>query len=191
MVKFIASILLLFSVEVSAATKFDLRIVGPINPDLRPAITLLKAHEGSKEVPVRIYLNSPGGRVDIMEELIWVIDSLKESGYTVNCVIDRAISAAFIISSSCDNRFAFADSVFMYHEIWMFYPKPLNLKKLKELIVELEDMQAFWDTFVRKHFKVSDEVFRYMKEREVFLSAAQMKKLSPEWITVWELKNGK
>jgi len=59
-----------------------------------------------------IYIDSPGGSVFAGLE---VVKAIQNSGKTVTCVANMAISMAFTIFQQCHNRYITADAVLMQH----------------------------------------------------------------------------
>ena len=66
---------------------------------------------------VFIYLNSPGGIVTEGMRFIQVMKSLEQSGKTINCIVDKGASMAFVIFQNCQNRYIIDGSFLMQHQI--------------------------------------------------------------------------
>lgn len=66
---------------------------------------------------VNVYIDSTGGDVAIMMDIVYVIMSLKDKGYKFECKAKEAMSAAFTILQLCDKRILFKNSNLMQHQV--------------------------------------------------------------------------
>jgi len=64
-----------------------------------------------------IFLSTNGGSVTAGLKLINTIKDLENSGITVNCIADTAISMGFVIFQSCSNRMVLPHSTLMQHQM--------------------------------------------------------------------------
>lgn len=85
-------------------------LVGQIDDDsVRPVIRTLE-----RNAPITwIYINSPGGYVSSMHDLI---DAMEDYDGVIKCKVDRrAMSAAAVILLACDEKYVTDNAVIMFH----------------------------------------------------------------------------
>lgn len=91
-------------------------VVGEREIDEGLAELKLYASGEKKTNQVTLLINSPGGSVDTMHELSKAMDEIRARKTEVRCVVgSMAASAAFMILLHCDTRYAFPDSLLLYH----------------------------------------------------------------------------
>lgn len=99
-----------------------------------------------KENELNIFINSPGGSVMEGLRIVSYIEMLNNN-IRVNCIADFAASMAFIITQSCQNRYALKSSILMQHQMSLMNRGNLfNLNNYMEMInnmnVDLDKSQA-------------------------------------------------
>jgi ATP-dependent Clp protease protease subunit len=90
-----------------------------------------------------IFLSTNGGSVTAGLKLINTIKDLENSGITVNCIADTAISMGFVIFQACGTRYVLDHSLLMQHQASLGLPpmKIANLlSTLKGILGQLDEM---------------------------------------------------
>ena len=98
-----------------------------------------KVVEYSSKFPeVFLIINSPGGSVPLMEQLINSIEIAQARGVKVSCIVGvYAASAAYNILDRCDNRYAFSSSKLLFHPIRVMAEGTVTAPQAAELAFEL------------------------------------------------------
>jgi len=171
------------------AIKFDTRIDGDITMENQIEVAKLWSHISKKPTVLRIYINTNGGRVDVAMQYLEAITALKKKGFTINCVVDKAISAGFLILSQCTNRFGWRDSILLHHNPWFWYNGPLNLPIIESFTEMLQQLGQQLDALVRLTFKPNDSIFRYIRDNDIAFNPVLANHWSPGFFhTIWDTK---
>jgi hypothetical protein len=94
---------------------------------LTPQIILL---QNQNRNPITVYIDSPGGRVDLMETLLTLLGA-SDQDFTEPCrlitvAISRAASAAADLLSSGDYALAYPETAVLYHGVRLSEERPLT-----------------------------------------------------------------
>ena len=114
---FLLLILLLGGSSIIASTfsgrQVEFQFHGPVTLDLAEKFRLFMKKVGRFDT-ITIHIDSPGGRVDAMNKMMYYMEKYKD--HRITCVVDRyAASAAANIALMCPNK-EFADSaMFVFH----------------------------------------------------------------------------
>ncbi len=143
------------------------------------------AHENAHRT-ILVRINSPGGSVTVLEELEVQFTKLKLKNVTVNCLIDGvAASAAFMILSSCDSRYAFVDTQLLFHPpaafISEYSGRAGDLKELADELTET-DRQIYEKLLLVLPKDIVDRFYPL----NIFWSAQHFVKitLDPNWLVL-------
>jgi len=93
---------------------------------------------------INIYIDSPGGGyTQETQSMIAYMEYLKLNGTTLRCVVGNiAASLATVILSHCNERYAFAHSVIMFHGARFRGQDGLNAVEAERLAAELHRLDA-------------------------------------------------
>lgn len=137
-------------------------VVGPIGQST--ASDFISALTSIQTKSVTIYLDSPGGSVIAGNSMI---EAMRSSGKTTNCVAKFAASMAFGILQACDNRYLTRDGIIMQHTMsYMVGGAAPQNRSLVGLFQRIEDEM---DRFQAERLEVSLEEFRYKTIRDYWL----------------------
>ncbi len=117
-------------------------IFGAITPwQTGGAVVTLRDAVASDAKVIYILINSPGGYVDVSDEIIKLIEEAKKKGKATVCVGGKLLaSAAFNIYTHCTHRKAFKDSMMLFHPIRALIEGALTARDAMSLADELEFM---------------------------------------------------
>lgn len=110
-----------------------------------------------KENEINIFINSPGGSVMEGLKIVSYIEMLNEN-IRVNCIADFAASMAFIITQSCQNRFALKSSILMQHQMSLMNRG--NLFNLNNYMEMINDMNVYLDKSQASRINMSYDEFK-------------------------------
>lgn len=127
-----------------------------------------------RDKELNVFITSPGGSVMEGMKIVDHISMLKDNDIVVNCIADFAASMAFVITQSCDNRYALSSSILMQHQMSLSANGPIeNLHNYLELINninnDLDSMQA-------TKMKMKEEEFKNNILNDWWLTANEAKK---------------
>jgi ATP-dependent protease ClpP protease subunit len=94
---------------------------GMVNAEMVvPAAQKIEQLSNDPEIEnIDIFINSPGGEVETGIILISAFDLAKARGKTVRCAVGiMAASMAMHFLGQCDERFAFKNTLLLFHEIY-------------------------------------------------------------------------
>ena len=124
--------------------------------------------------PIRIYINSPGGKVIPSLSLISAIESSKTPILTY--CLGQAASAAAVILLSGHRRFAQKYSTVMIHE--MSGGCHGSVQDQKEFVMDSETLQKMYDEIITGNTKIKQAKLNevYLHKRDWTLTSADMLK---------------
>ena len=119
-------------------------IRGPIDgmSSARVIDQLLRAQH---EKELYVYIISPGGSVLNGMEIVRTMRSLSDSGVSIKCVADTALSMGFVIFQYCPVRYVTMSSVLMQHQMNMGIRGPIN--QVVNYISFIKSIEESVDTF--------------------------------------------
>ena len=167
-----------------SAWGFHAKLDSTIDTHVRAEVAKLQSLKGTPVKTIRILIDTPGGRIDILNEIHQVVTDLKAEGKTVDCFIRKAYSAGFLLANACSERYACPQSTFMWHEGWFYYSGPISFSVAAQFMLAMLELQTEVDKVARETFKTTDEVFEYLKSHEVIFTAPEANHYSPGWITI-------
>lgn len=93
------------------------RVIGGISPTLAKTVTThIRELVRSGTTNIDIIIDSTGGTINAAEEIIAEMHNAQALGITLKCYVQRkAMSAGTMILTECDERYAEASSVIMWH----------------------------------------------------------------------------
>jgi ATP-dependent protease ClpP protease subunit len=100
-----------------------LHLVHEIVPEILPVLRKEMAATADKPGDRVVVIHSPGGSVNVGEEIWKMLEREREAGHRIVCVVSQAAySMAFNILTRCDLRLAVPDAVLMFHRISTIMP---------------------------------------------------------------------
>lgn len=146
---------------VTVSKDMEVRIDGPIQnlvAEVKKVNDLVQA--GHRDI--RISISSPGGRIDVMNDFIRVMETAKYHGVKFTCtVVDMAASAAVVILSQCDRRYAKYGAQIMWHSASIMKLARMNEANVGKLLnfflitnetIWADTRKFFWPSYFIKHF---------------------------------------
>lgn len=115
---------------------------------------------------VYVYINSPGGSVP---SLLDMIKSMKASKKNFTCVAKTAYSAGFILLQYCDNRYMLSDGMIMTHFSWVIIND--TIEGAYEFIMQYYTIEKQLDEYVSNRLKMSVCAYKALKARDLYMNA--------------------
>lgn len=158
-------------------------IHGAIGDNTRPVIAQLinsRSHE------IVISINSPGGSGEVALEFVEAIQRLSDNGVSITCKTQQGVaSAAFIMYAACPKRKATGTSKMLWHRGYIYIQGYVQgLAITQKDMSDMFEAQKKYDALVRTGFHVSDDVFYYLRDKEVLFSAEQANSYSPGFVEI-------
>lgn len=139
--------------------------------------------DGTKRLHIDI--DSPGGYVHVMMNIMNAMDYARQHGVTIVCTVTgQAASAAFMIFNHCSERYAYQLANLMWHSVGLYLDGPYNLVSLRALVSSLEAIQYWGNTMIQAQLKLDPTFFAEMWLTELTLTAPQLKALAPHYLDV-------
>ena len=162
-----------------------LRIFGEVNSGIiSKANTILDMSEKSKD-PIYLVINSPGGSVIAGLQVISAMRIVRHRGVTIKCVVPMmAASMAFQIFAECDERYAFDNSLLLWHPIRVFMQGPLTPKEAKDIARMMELYEKHMVDVLLDRLDISREVFDYHYYSETLHLGIGLKEIAPGFLTL-------
>lgn len=104
-------------VEVKAAR--TIKVVGEIGQSsIGIANSLMTLAEADGKEDINLLINSPGGMVMAGGIILQAMEAVQQRGIKINCIVPiMAASMAYTIFHHCDRRYAFQNSLLLFHPI--------------------------------------------------------------------------
>lgn len=128
-----------------------------------------------KDEEVNIFINSPGGSVMEGLKIVSYIEMLNNN-IRVNCIADFAASMAFIITQSCQNRYALKNSLLMQHQMSLMTRG--NLFNLNNYMDMINDMNVELDKTQAQRINMTYEEFKDRITNDWWLYGSQAKEMN-------------
>ena len=126
----------------------------------------------SKEITMLI--NSPGGSVTTGMIMVDSMRQAKARGVRFRCLSTvLAASMAYIILAECDNRYAFSNTLLLWHEISL----SVRGAKIRDLYVTLPpilELQDRVDSDLKSFMQISDSFYQKHSHAETMWSASEL-----------------
>lgn len=129
----------------------------------------------NKEEEINIFINSPGGSVMEGLKIVSYIEMLNDN-VKVNCIADFAASMAFIITQSCQNRYAMKSSILMQHQ--MSLSNRGNLFNLNNYMEMINDMNVDLDKSQAERINISYDEFKQRITNDWWLYGSKAKEMN-------------
>lgn len=185
------SLFILSSVPAMAGPVIDMtgtrliRIEGQVGPDIMAsAIKMDELSSASKE-PINIVINSPGGSVFAGIQMVEAIHIAQNRGVKVRCAVSTmAASMAFIILSECDERYAFSNSLLLFHpaSVGIMFGV-LRAEQARAIAEDLEAINDDMSDLMKAAMGVNDffqeQWYRYHFNKETLWTAKRLAKEAP------------
>ncbi len=163
-------------------------INGPIDfqgnhgSDIHGIVKHLYAFGEENSKPVTVFLDSPGGLMFEGIPVVGALASLKEKEIKVICVsTGLTASMAAMIFMTCSQKIAYPNAMFLWH-----YPYVMGFDGKKRFDPEMNKHSL---ELVAKFLPLPKELIQELMEKEVLLSAQDLKELTteygnPDYITI-------
>lgn len=102
--------------------------------------------------PVDVYIDSNGGYMVSGEAIMQAIEERRAKGLHTRCYTTKAISAAFFILSSCDERIVAPYGKYMSHFPYLIVPR-VTISNIKDITERLEARRKQMDKWALDVFK--------------------------------------
>ena len=123
---------------------------------------------GSAGEELTIYIHSNGGYLEAAEAVVAALDARRAKGWQTKCYATKAISAAFIIFTGCDVRYAAPyGATFMMHYAYLGNIN-LTVGNVDELHRRLHENKKKMDKWAEDMFKHQADIMKkYMLEEKM------------------------
>ena len=169
-----------------------LRVDGVIQANALVLAAQIEHLSASDKSPISIIINSPGGSVLAGLQLVEAIHVAQNRGVSINCAVTTlAASMAYVILSECDKRYAFNNSLLLFHPARAFLlMAQLKAGDAKYMGEELAAIDASITRDLHASMGILTEVdrawFQYHYDHETLWTAGRLVPLVPKqgWLTI-------
>lgn len=172
--------------------KRTIRIIGEIGGGALDQAAAIEKLSGESTDPINLIINSPGGSVPAGLQLVEAVHIAQARGVTVRCTVTTlAASMAFILLSECDERYALANSLLLFHPARAFvFMGALKAEDARYMAEELEainlDMIDLMEGSMGVVTASEKQWFDYHMKNETLWTASRLARRVPNkhWITI-------
>lgn len=165
-----------------------IEIQGPIQNLIEQEEAIL-AMSLESDKPIDILISSPGGSVIAGLFFMDAMDRVKSRGIKIRCLVDKmAASMAMHIFGNCDERYALANSLLLWHPAYVTINfGRVTEERANELKEQLKMLTAHLEVKLKKALMITDEVYERHWRAEHFIPAFYLKEnISPEFLKIVE-----
>lgn len=160
-----------------------INISGVIKNTQRISDRLLELSEVA--APVTILIDSNGGSVIGGLQFIRAMDRAKSRGVVLNCVVTgHAMSMAMHILGNCQKRFALPTSLLMWHPAYVSGFIILTEDRARQYGDQLRLLTEYLEKRLKKALGLKESTYNRHYKGEYIMLAADLKKLTPKFITL-------
>lgn len=135
--------------------------------------------------PITIVIDSNGGSVIAGLEFYRAMDRVKSRGVELRCVVvGHAMSMAMHILGNCSTRYALPTSLLMWHPAYVSGYMKLDEDKAKRYGDQLKLLTRYLERRLRRALRLRRSVYRKHYKGEYIMLAADLKRLTPKFLTV-------
>ena len=135
--------------------------------------------------PIYLVINSPGGSVVAGLQVITTMRIAQSRGVTIKCIVPMmAASMAFQIFAECDERYAFDNSLLLWHPIRVTVNGVLTPKRATELAKMMALYEKHMVDVLLAKLEIDPEVFYYHYYSETLHLGVGLKEIAPDFLTL-------
>lgn len=185
------SLFILSSIPAMAGPVIDmtgsrvLRLEGQVGPDVMQLVERVEELSSASKEPINILINSPGGSVFAGIQLVEAIHIAQNRGVTIRCAVSTmAASMAFIILAECDERYAFSNSLLLFHpaSVGIMFGV-LRAEQARAIAEDLEAINDDMSDLMKAAMGVNDffqeQWYRYHFNKETLWTGKRLAKEAP------------
>lgn len=169
-----------------------IRVAGEIGPGALGMVNKIEQLSAESALPINLVINSPGGSVLAGLQVVEAIHIAQERGVVVRCAVTNlAASMAFLILAECDERYALANSLLLFHPARaMIMFAALKAEDARYMAEELESINADACERLESSMGVATAAqkkwFDYHFKNETMWTAGRLLKQVPRrnWLTI-------
>lgn len=164
-----------YSDEVEFDHKRTIVIAGPINSDIVPLAAKLVDLAKTKDKPINLLIESPGGSVFTGFIFLNAMKMVQAQGVKINCIVPSyAASMAFIIFAYCNKRYAFDRSLLLFHPMGINFMGKLNVPLADTIKKQFDILGSSMDDELAAIMGMSDRDYHDLNRKELFWIAGEL-----------------
>lgn len=171
-------------VEFNPARTVELRgaIAGPGMFDVIDRIIELSETPGN----IDIVIASPGGSIVLMNIIVKAMEVAQYNGANIRCAVPvLAASAAFTVFAACDERYAFDNSLLLFHPARVgSVPGPVTQKQATELGQDLKEADQDLRDYLLPKLGMDPVLFEKAFQDEKFWKAKNLAKVTTNFVII-------
>lgn len=134
--------------------------------------------------PVYMVINSPGGSVTAMNQFVSVMDRAKQRGVKFRCVVSvMAASAAFQILAHCNERYAFKESLLLFHPMWTSV-KRASTNRVRKIYLDMLRLERPLIKYLQWVLGLTNDDFWFHYNHETLWRAEDLAEETNDFITL-------
>lgn len=169
-----------------------LRVVGEINGSVLKLASQIDSLSKESKKPINILINSPGGSVPAGLQLVEAMHVAQARGVKVRCAVTTlAASMAYIVLSQCDEKYALANSLLLFHParamLFMATVKADDANYMAQELAAIDsDMSDLLESSMGVVTSEHKAWFDYHFQHETLWSASRLSRVIPnkKWLTI-------
>lgn len=158
-------------------------IAGAIDGNVLAAANAIEQLSTKSTKPIYIVLNSPGGNVIAGIQVLSAISAARTRGATIKCVVPMmAASMAFIILAACDERYAFPNSLLLWHPVRT--SGSMSSKEAEQVAEDIARLERPLVQALIKSLNIDEETFYKHYYHETLWTGASLAEVAPSFLTL-------
>ena len=173
------------------APKLERLIVvkGPVEDTMARKFTYkidaLSRKKSDKKEPIYVIINSPGGYVSSGLPMISAVHMARARGFQVHCVVPiQAASMALHLLNACSHRYAFNNSLLLFHEMRMGLAGALSPSELDQISEQMKILGEHIEIDLIKNLGTTKEIFDKHNIGQTMWTGYTFNKTFPGFLTI-------
>jgi ATP-dependent protease ClpP protease subunit len=175
-----------YSKTLEVNEKRTVRVVGVVEKDIMTEAEQLNNLSAESKDPIYIIINSPGGSVAFGMQFLTAMKIAKNRGSRLVCLVPNlAASMGFHFLAECDERYALAYSLLLWHPMkigGMFVM--LSADQMEYMVKVMRSWEVPLNNKLMEQLDVSKDLFYYHYTHETLFTPGQLAEIAPNFITV-------
>ncbi len=157
-------------------------IAGPAMFDIVDKIVELSNTPGN----IDIVIASPGGSIVLMNIIVKAMEVAQYKGANIRCAVPvLAASAAFTVFAACDERYAFDNSLLLFHPARVgSMSGPVTHKDAQELAESLKEADQDLRDYLLPKLGMDPVLFESAFQGEKFWKAKNLRKVTTDFVVI-------
>jgi len=164
-------------------------VKGPVEDEMATRFTYkidaLSRGKAKDKPPIYVIINSPGGYVSSGLPMISAVHMARSRGFDVHCIVPvKAASMALHLLNACSHRYAFNNSLLLFHEMRMGLSGVLSPSELDQISEQMKILGEHIEADLIKNLGTTREIFDKHNIGQTMWTGYKFNQTFPGFLTI-------